>query len=138
MIIKKKRRFLDFDLDKEEAWLNELSFQGLDLLHVGFRYHFKESDSKEVSQIKIDYQIFNNKEDFLNYETLFSDSGWSLISGGHHGGRQYFKRIDENAGTEIFSDTSSKALRLKRLSDSLLSFAMMYLPIAVTLSMTTD
>jgi hypothetical protein len=51
-------------------------------------------------------------------------------------GTQYFKRVNENGDTDIFSDTPSKAARYKRLSNMWLTTAISYFPIFIALILT--
>jgi len=48
---------------------------------------------------------------------MFEDFGWDFISGGKNSNIQYFKKIDGNIDDDIFSDTTSKAMKYKRLSE---------------------
>src|SRR5699024_12375686 len=66
------------------------------------------------------------KEDFLDYQALFEDSGWQHLAGTKNSGDQYFKKIDERLIDDIFSDKMSKAARYQR-------FARMCFELAVAL-----
>ncbi|MHC1682679.1 MAG: DUF2812 domain-containing protein [Clostridiaceae bacterium] len=123
------------NLTKEEKWLNEMANQGWELRGKQTRYEFlKVSPNNTI--IKIDYRNFKSKDDFQNYITFFEDCGWKLIAGTRTSGKQYFKRIDDRAGDDIFSDVSSKADRYKKLSNMWLSWAVFYIPIFIALVMT--
>lgn len=123
------------NLNKEEKWLNEMATQGLELDRKHTKYEFRKTLPNNTI-IKIDYRNFKSKDDFQNYITLFKDCGWEHITGTKTSGKQYFKKIDEKAGDDIFSDVSSKAERYKKLSNMWLSLAACYFPIFVSMIMT--
>lgn len=124
--------FLDFD--KEEKWLEEMARNGYHLNKASFGYHFLEGEPEETT-IKIDYRRFKYKEDFLDYCSLFEDSGWKHISGTKNSGIQYFKK-DTNTEEDIFSDYHSKAARYKRYSSMSFQLAISYLPLLVVFYVT--
>jgi len=62
---------------------------GYQLERKGFGYKFRETEPEET-MIKIDYRLFKKKEDFIDYLTLFEDSGWQHIAGRKSSGTQYF------------------------------------------------
>jgi hypothetical protein len=70
--------FLDFE--KEEKWLEEMAWKGYQLKSNAFSYKFRIA-KLEYATIKIDHRIFNRRKDFINYCTLFEDSGWKHIAG---------------------------------------------------------
>jgi len=123
----KKIRFY-ISLEKEEKWLNEMASQGWQLERKHTKYKFCEISSTNTI-IKIDYRQFKSKYDFQNYITLFNDSGWGHIAGTKTSGKQYFKKIEEKAGDDIFSDSSSKAERYKRISNMWLLLSACYIAI---------
>lgn len=128
--MKKFRFYINFE--KEEKWLNEMSKQGWELNRKHIKYEFYKT-SPNNTIIKIDFRSFKSNDDFQNYITLFKDSGWEHIIGTKTSGKQYFKKIDERAGNDIFSDISSKAERYKKLSNMWLSIAISYIPIFIAL-----
>ncbi|MBZ9626148.1 DUF2812 domain-containing protein [Clostridium sp. FP2] len=115
-------------LDKEEKWLNEMTSQGWELYRKYIKYEFRKTSSSNTIT-KIDYRNFKSKYDFQNYITLFKDCGWEHITGSKTSGKQYFKKMDERAGDDIFSDVSSKAERYKKLSNMWLSMVACYIAI---------
>ncbi|MBU3196683.1 DUF2812 domain-containing protein [Clostridium algidicarnis] len=128
------RKFKFFiNYDKEEKWLNDMAKKGYELETASFGYKFSFTKPQNT-KIRIDYRIFKNKEDFMDYSALFEDSGWKHISGNKSCGAQYFKKIDENGDEDIFSDDMSKAARYKRLSDMWIGLAVVYLPISIALA----
>lgn len=121
--MRKFKLFLDFD--KEEKWLNSMAKKGYELEDKFLRYKFKSTKPQDTV-IKIDCRLFRNKKDFIDYCTLFEDSGWKHISGSKSSGTQYFKKTNQNGNDDIFSDKLSKATRYKRLSKIMISFALTY------------
>ena len=132
MSMKKFKFFLN--LDKEEKWLNEKSDEGWELYDKTWDYKFRKT--AHFSTIKIDYRTFKSKNDFQDYKTLFQDSGWEHITGSKSSGKQYFKKIERNASTDIFSDNFSKAERYHRMARVWVSLALSYIPLTVVLYMT--
>lgn len=131
--MKKFKFFIDYD--REEKWLNEMAKKGYMLEDVSCGYKFSLSNPENAT-IRIDYRIFKNENDFLDYCTLFEDSGWRHIAGTKYSGTQYFKKISEDSDDDIFSDAISKAGRYKRLSDMWLSIAVGLFPTLVVLILT--
>ena len=93
-------------------------------------YQFQRG-KPEAETIKIDFRKFRKREDFIDYCTLFEDSGWKHLAGTKSSGIQYFKRIDDTAGDDIFSDNNSKATRYKRYANMFFELAISYLPLLV-------
>jgi len=125
--------FVDFE--KEEKWLEEMASKGYHLKSTSFGYRF-EKGHPEVTTIKKDFRKFKKQEDFLDYRTLFEDSGWKQLVGTKSSGDQYFKKIDDSVSDEIFSDNTSKAARYKRYSNMSFELAFAFLPILVAFYVT--
>ncbi|MDU6337068.1 MAG: DUF2812 domain-containing protein [Clostridium sporogenes] len=119
--MRKFRLFTDYN--KEEKWLNEMYKKGYELKNISFGYKFRSIEPEDAT-VRIDYRIFNKKENFIDYCTLFEDSGWKHLAGSKNSGVQYFKKIHENSQEDIFSDDISKVARYKRLSDHSMMFAL--------------
>lgn len=130
----KKFRFY-VNLTKEEKWLNELASIGWELDRKRTIYGFRKT-SPNNTIIKIDYRNFKTKDDFQNYVTFFKDCGWQHIAGTKTSGKQYFKKIDERADDDIFSDVFSNAARYKKLSNMWLTLAVSYIPLFISLVLT--
>ncbi|GGH32565.1 DUF2812 domain-containing protein [Paenibacillus segetis] len=130
--MKKYKCFINFE--KEEQWLNEMAKQGYQLVKKSSSslYRF-QSANPDNTTIKIDYRTFKKQEDFVDYCTLFEDSGWEHIAGTKNSGAQYFRKINENGSEDIFSDADSKAGRYQRLSQMWLALATCFIPIFVAL-----
>lgn len=67
---------------------------------------------------------------------MFEDSGWKHLAGTKSSGIQYFKKMDDTVGDEIFSDNHSKAARYKRFSNMFFELAMSYVPLLVVFYLT--
>lgn len=126
--MKKFKIFLNFQ--KEEKWLEHMAAQGWQLKKQNIFYTFESAQPKQAN-IKIDYRVFTNKQDFLDYCSLFEDSGWQHIAGTKNSGNQYFMRIGESSNEDIFSDAISRAGRYKRASHMMLSGVVVFLPFII-------
>lgn len=121
--------FIDFT--KEEQWLNEMAINGYELINNSFGYKFKKITPEEATY-RIDYRTFKFQKDFIDYCTLFEDSGWRHISGTKSSGKQFFKKISPDSEEDIFSDNLSRASRYKRASNIWLTFSLCYLTILIS------
>lgn len=124
--------FMDFS--KEEHWLGKMAADGLKLVEKSNwgGYVFVEGGQPE-DMYRIDYHRFKSKADFEDYRALFEDSGWRLVSGTWQSGFQYFIRINDAAGSDIFSDAPSRAGRYKRLAAMWLSMSVVFTPLLAAL-----
>lgn len=130
--MKKYRIFTNFE--KEEAWLNEMAQNGWFFVRctpLG-SYCFEKGKPK-ITNYRIDYRMFNKREDFAEYIQLFADSGWRHIYGTRHTGSQYFAPQNPNADADIFSDNASKIGRYRRLSEMWTSLLTVYTMFFVSL-----
>lgn len=75
--------FLDFE--KEEKWLEEMAWKGYQLESNTFGYTFRYTEPEDAT-IRIDHRVFSRKSEFMNYCTLFEDSGWEHIAGNRWSG----------------------------------------------------
>ena len=125
--------FINFD--KEAQWLEQMAHDGYHLKSTFLGYQFQRGEP-EAATIKIDFRTFKKKEDFIDYCTMFEDSGWKHLTGTKSSGIQYFKKIDESAADDIFSDKYSKAGRYKRYANKFFELAISYLPLLVILYLT--
>lgn len=127
--MKRIKFFLRFD--KEEKWLEYMAGQGWMLTRKSFFYYFREVAPK-AHTIRLDYRERKSAKDFLDYCTLFEDSGWKHIAGTRTSGTQYFLKINDDSTEDIFSDAFSRAGRYKRLSDACLYSAIVFIPILIS------
>lgn len=121
----KLKFFLRFD--KEEKWLEHMASQGWLISKKAVFYFFRKIEP-EAKTIRIDYREMKSAKDFLDYCTLFEDSGWKHIVGTKSSGAQYFLKTNEDSTEDIFSDALSRAGRYKRLSNIWLSCAVVFVP----------
>lgn len=125
-----------FNLDKEAAWLSDMSAQGWYLCKKNMLgYTFFPSDQGR-QDFQIDYREFNRKDDYLDYLSMFQDAGWIHVAGTRWTGAQYFVPGNLNTGKELFSDSASKAARYRRVGYTWLTTLIVYIPILVSLSLT--
>lgn len=122
--------FLSFE--KEEKWLNKMAKQGYLFEKKALCYHFKKVDFPKAT-FRIDYRKFSNYQDFLDYETMFEDSGWKHIVGTKSTGVQYFKKADSNSDEDIFSDVRSRAGRYKRIANMWLTCELAFIAYFIVL-----
>lgn len=127
--MKKIKLFLRFE--NEEKWLEHMADQGWMLFRKSFFYHFGKV-TPDTKTIRIDYREFKSKKDFLDYCALFEDSGWKHIAGTKSSGTHYFLKMNDDSTEDIFSDTLSRAGRYKRISDTWLSCAIVFIPLLLT------
>lgn len=111
--MRKFKVFVNFD--KEEKWLMTMAQKGYRLENTTFGYKFRRATPEQVT-IRIDTRRFNSKQDFVDYCTLFEDSGWKHLAGDKRSSAQYFQKIEGSSDEDIFSDGQSKAERYQRLS----------------------
>lgn len=119
------------DYSKEEKWLNEMAKKGYKFTNVDFVYYFRKAEPEDAI-IRIDYRTFKKREDYINYCTLFEDSGWKHIVGTQWSGTQYFKKINDDTEDDIFSDSASKAGKYKRVSNMWLSMSVPFIPLLIS------
>lgn len=105
---------------EEEAWLRSMARQGWHLESIGFPgiYTFQAGEPRD-DVYRLDY--LKERKDFVNYLQLFQDAGWERV--GEYNNWQYFRT--RNVGSkppEIFSDTTSKILKYRRVMNGLLAF----------------
>src|SRR5690625_3588040 len=129
----KFRFFLNFD--KEEQWLEQMAKKGYHLKKATFGYQFDQGKPANTV-IRTDFRKFKKKEDFIDYCTLFADSGWKHRYVSKSCGVQYFKKIDDTAENEIFSDANSKASRYKRYANMFIGLAISYVPLLIVFYLT--
>jgi hypothetical protein len=126
----KFKLFLNFS--KEEKWLNEMAKKGYQLEKVTVGYHFHPAEPEDT-RIRVDIRFFPNRAEYVNYCTMFEDSGWKHIAGSQNTGVQYFKQMAVASDKDIFSDTESKAQRYIRSSRLMVYFALFVLFFMVVL-----
>ncbi len=124
-ITKKSKWFWAWQDDREEAWLGEMSRQGLHLQHAGAfgQYTFEQGEPREYAY-RLDFVTESKKKD--DYYQIFRDAGWEHV--GELMGWQYWrKEILDGRVPEIFTDHASKIQKYQRL----LGFLVVFYPIFI-------
>jgi hypothetical protein len=101
---------------EEEAWLGEMSKQGLHLKSPGcfHRYTFQAGAPREAVY-RLDFLKRSEKTE--DYFQLIRDAGWEHL--GEMNGWQYWRKAVQDGGTpEIFTDIESKIQKYQRLTAS--------------------
>jgi hypothetical protein len=113
--IRKMKWFWPWQDAREEAWLEEMSKQGLHLKqpHIWGEYEFIKSLPKSYLY-RLDFRDSMKQKDKDAYVRLFTDLGWEHI--GEVNGWQYFRR-EANPGDpqELYTDVDSKIQKYNRL-----------------------
>ncbi|MBP2099573.1 DUF2812 domain-containing protein [Enterococcus rivorum] len=123
--MKKFRVFVD--MEKEENYLKEMSEKGWRLAkYNSWNIYTFEKSTPTSSNYKIDYQTFRNKTSYVDYLTLFEDSGWSHISGSQNSGFHFFLPKN-NQNLNIFSDIKSSNERYKRLYQQATFYSVLFI-----------
>lgn len=127
------RKFkLFLSLNTEEKWINLVQETGYRLVKVNpflHIYTFENLNSKDDFNpyTRIDFHNENmSTSKYLDYVTMFSDSGWKLVYGSRHGGAQYFQQRDAQSPRDIFSDPESKNLPRKRFMNFAITYAILF------------
>jgi hypothetical protein len=123
-IIHKSKWFWAWQDDREEAWLGELSRQGLHLQHSGVfgQYTFFQGEPREYAY-RLDF--VTNARKNPDYYQLFRDAGWEHV--GELGGWQYWRKaVQDGKEPEIFTDNASKIQKYQRLIGWLVIFFPIY------------
>jgi hypothetical protein len=100
--------------EQEENWLASMARQGWHLKSIGFPgiYTFESGDPRD-DVYRLDY--LKERKDFDQYLQLFQDAGWEHVA--DYNFWLYFRT--RNAGAtppEIFTDTTSKILKYRRIA----------------------
>jgi hypothetical protein len=123
----KSKWFWAWQDDREEAWLGEMSRQGLLLQHPGAfgQYTFELGERREFAY-RLDFVLNTRKNP--DYYLLFKDAGWTHV--GEMSGWQYWrKEILDGKEPEIFTDNASKIQKYQRLMGYLVIFFPIYIVI---------
>jgi hypothetical protein len=101
------------DYAKEEKWLNEMAKKGFSLEKVTLGYHFRAAEPEDAC-IRIDFRYFKDPAEYINYCTMFEDSGWNISPVVNIPGFSTSKRMPGSSKCAIFSDFESRAQRYIR------------------------
>lgn len=127
-IITKFKWFWAWEDEKEEAWLAEMSAEGLHIKSISpfGIYEFQKGESGNYVY-RLDFHILKAK-DRESYLQLFEDAGWDHI--GDSGSWVYFRHpINGSLIPEIYSDQESKIGKYRRM----IAYLIIFLPIMITL-----
>jgi len=115
-IVRRRKWFWSWQDEKQEAWLAEMSQQGLHLTELGYfgSYRFTPGPPRAYA-----YRLdFNNKKKTDDYFQFIRDAGWEHM--GTLAGWQYWrKEVCEGESHEFFTDSESKIQKYQRLLLSL-------------------
>lgn len=104
-----KKIFLDWELEKEEEWLNGMAMSGWVLDSVGFcKYNFVRCEPEEYT-VKFQYIEDYNDE----YKNLIKENNIEYI-GNNLCGVRYFRKKTEFGELNLFSDIDSRITHLKK------------------------
>jgi hypothetical protein len=119
-IIRKRKWFFSWQDEKREAWLGELSRQGLHLKEPGTfgSFLFLKGPDKEYSY-RLDYNRNKPAEDYIQ---LIRDAGWEYL-GTRAGWHYWRKEIVNGQILELFTDPESKVQKYQRLLASYITSA---------------
>lgn len=126
------KEFKSFDV--EEQWLLEQAQNGWRLVSYSSSevnectYKFVQDSAAKEYRYKIDFREFGNKSDFEDYQELFKETGWTLLSKKNSEGKRIFI---SNSGAEIFSDQASIIEREIRRCHSDKVYALIYFLVAI-------
>ena len=108
------RVFWAWEFDKEERWLNEMSAKGMQLVSVGFcTYIFQEGQPDEYG---IRLELLGNSlnsDESREYIHFIEDTGAEYL--GNVLNWVYFRKKLSEGEFEIYSDTKSKLMHLRRI-----------------------
>nr|WP_219639005.1 DUF2812 domain-containing protein [Cohnella sp. CFH 77786] len=113
---RKYRLNLSWDYDKEEAWLNELSSQGLHLKKAGFLSGAFSRDESARYTYSLDYQPgFLKHGKLQEYIDLYQDAGWEYVC--TYGGIwHYFRRAWQPGETpRLYTDMASLVTHYRKI-----------------------
>lgn len=104
--------FMAWEYDREEAFLNEMSRKGWELVTGGCYHSVFEKESGKQYRYCLDYnpQAMNSAEEKQRYVQTFADDGWEFINSTYNGWIYLRKEIRDgmtDQDFEIYSDRES-------------------------------
>jgi len=104
------KMFFAWNMDKEKAYLEQKSKEGLHLKDIGLgRYVFEVGEPKNMIY-QFDFQVLNKTSE-QDYLALFEE--WELVK--RYGGWFYFRKIEDENNNQIYSNIESVKHMLRRL-----------------------
>ncbi len=115
-MIKERKLFFAWQLEKEKAYLEQKSRDGFTLKKIGFgTYYFEKSDARDVV-FQFDFRPLHRKDE-KEYLSLYEE--WEYV--GRFSSWYYFRKERvEGEEHQIFSNVESKREMLRRLLGFLL------------------
>ena len=113
-LVRKSKWFWPWQDAQEEAWLEQMSRQGLHLnqVNIPVQYDFVRGQPQNYIY-RLDFQDTLKQKNKETYLGLFAEAGWEHI--GQMGGWQYFRRLSKpGEENEIFTDSETKIQKYKR------------------------
>ncbi len=121
--LKKRKLFMPWQDQQQEDWLREMSQQGWQLDHVYFPATYKfERVTPRDTIYRLDFK--EKRKDRETYLQIFEDAGWEHVQS--FNGWQYFRKPAEAGQGEIFTDTSSKVEKYRRIRDAFVTLLLVY------------
>ncbi|GGE71902.1 DUF2812 domain-containing protein [Priestia taiwanensis] len=125
---------------EEEQWLQQMleegwiliSFNNDDPDEENYEYIFEPipDEKQKDGTYQIDYRSFSSQEDFEEYNSLFEETGWTVIGFDRREAKRIFYTALPHAKRTIFSDTESYIEREKRK----MSKSLQHIMVSTTLS----
>lgn len=118
------------EFDREDAWLNEMSAQGLALVAVSyFKYTFEPCLAGEYT-IRLDLlKNYGSHTESLDYIKFVEDTGAEYLGSVNRWG--YFRKKGGGDAFTLYSDSSSRINHLKRIATLLAPIALINFIIAL-------
>jgi len=113
-MIRKSKWFWPWQDAEEEAWLEQMSREGLHLKRAQIMAQYDFVPGQPTDYIyRLDFQSSLNNKKKDEYLHLFSDMGWEYL--GEMGSWQYFRKNSQSGeASEIFTDPETKIQKYKR------------------------
>lgn len=114
MTITKYKVYFAWDYEKEEAWLNEMSNKGYQLVHVSiFKYVFEIDHSKRyIYRLELLDQLPSHPSS-VDYMKFLEETGVECVSTILRWA--YFRKEASDNGFELYSDIESRIKHYKRI-----------------------
>lgn len=117
-MVRKRKWFWSWQDERQEAWLSEMSQQGLHLKELGYfgAYRFEPGPPRHYAY-RMDFINQKRSDDYFQF---IEDAGWEHL--GTLAGWQYWRKESaEGESTELFTDSESKIQKYQRLMVGLVS-----------------
>lgn len=110
----KYKLFFAWEYEKEEKWLNKMSLDGLELVHIGFcKYIFEENQEDQYTyRLELLKDLPSSRES-QKYIHFLEETGVEYV--GSFLRWSYFKKRGSEETFELYSDIASKIKHYKRI-----------------------